>query len=176
MSETQRWVDHSCNEKRDEMTTAVLYTLSPNKRPPKSVKMESKIAISTMPRPHRDQALGMLEAGWSARIIARTFGVHHSTVVCAPSRALLHHWLQQRLCQIWSTTCDDCSTRSCKPDITSTWWVPASDIDCSRGHWDTPSASVSQNSPKSSLNWRNPTIMAIPADQETSSGSCRLVP
>ena len=32
-------------------------------------------------RPHRDQAIGMLQAGRSARIIARTFGVHHSAVV-----------------------------------------------------------------------------------------------
>ncbi len=32
-------------------------------------------------QPHRDQAIGMRQAGRSARIIARTFGVHHSTVV-----------------------------------------------------------------------------------------------
>ncbi len=55
----------------------------------------------------------------------------------APSRALPHHWLQQRPSQIWSTTCDDCSARSCKPANTSEWQVPASDTDCSWDHWDT---------------------------------------
>ena len=46
--------------------------------------MESKITMSIMPRlprPHRDQAIGMLQVGRSARIIVRTFAVHHSTVV-----------------------------------------------------------------------------------------------
>ncbi len=46
--------------------------------------MESKITMSTMPqlfRPHRGQAIGMLQGGRSARIIARTFGAHHITVL-----------------------------------------------------------------------------------------------
>ncbi len=38
-------------------------------------------AMPQLSRPHRDQAIGMLHAGQSARIIAMTFGVHHSTVV-----------------------------------------------------------------------------------------------
>ncbi len=68
----------------------------------------------------------------------------------APSRELPHHWLQQRLCQIWSTTREDCSARSCKPAITSAWQALASDTDCSRDHRDAPSTSVGQNSPVSS--------------------------
>ena len=44
--------------------------------------MQSKITMSTMPRlPRTDQAIGMLRGGRSARIIARSFAVHHSTFV-----------------------------------------------------------------------------------------------
>ncbi len=68
------------NEFQMSSTAPPLFTLSPNKKPP---KWNKKITMSMMPqlsRLHRDQAIAMLQGGRSARIIARTFGVHHSTV------------------------------------------------------------------------------------------------